>query len=204
MGFLIEWVTNIIMFILLATVVDMLLPNTAMQKYTKIVTGLLLIAVLLGPVLKLLSSDFEDAMASIPSIEAAGEIENSKNLIEMKKNEIQETQQAYILEQMAVQLKKDAEEELMEQYGFRIAGVTIDAENTDGQGLPSSIKTVTVHLTEQEEAGQPIKVVETVVIRASSPVAENGREEVQESVTSFLAEKWSVPESALEVAIGGG
>ncbi len=40
MDFLKEWVTNIILFILLATVIDMLLPNSSMQKYTKMVTGL--------------------------------------------------------------------------------------------------------------------------------------------------------------------
>ena len=42
MEFIKEWVTNIILFILLATVIDMLLPNSKFQKYTKMVTGLLL------------------------------------------------------------------------------------------------------------------------------------------------------------------
>ncbi|MDV2687064.1 stage III sporulation protein AF, partial [Alkalihalophilus lindianensis] len=52
MDFLIEWVTNIILFILLATVIDMLLPNSSMQKYTKMVMGLLLIAIILTPIFK--------------------------------------------------------------------------------------------------------------------------------------------------------
>ena len=72
MEFLIEWVTNIILFILLATVIDMLLPNTGLQKYTKMVTGLLLIAIILTPILKLISKDFETAMAQIPSFQGPG------------------------------------------------------------------------------------------------------------------------------------
>ena len=44
-----------------------------------------------------------------------------KNLIELKKKEIQASQHAYILEEMAVQLKKDVKEELMEQYGLEIS-----------------------------------------------------------------------------------
>src|SRR4051794_11456966 len=113
MEFLIEWVTNIILFILLATVIDMLLPNTSMQKYTKMVTGLLLIAIILTPIFKLISKDFETAMAQIPTFQGPGE-KNMENSIELQKKEIQASNHAYILETMAVQLEKGVEEELME------------------------------------------------------------------------------------------
>ncbi|MCY8267765.1 stage III sporulation protein AF, partial [Bacillus haynesii] len=42
MEFLTEWLTNIILFILMAIVIDMLLPNSSMQKYAKMVISLLL------------------------------------------------------------------------------------------------------------------------------------------------------------------
>ncbi|MDI5788458.1 stage III sporulation protein AF [Bacillus licheniformis] len=35
MEFLTEWLTNIILFILMAIVIDMLLPNSSMTKYAK-------------------------------------------------------------------------------------------------------------------------------------------------------------------------
>ena len=50
----------------------MLLPNSSMQKYTKMVTGLLLIAIILTPIFKLISKDFETALASIPAYQAPG------------------------------------------------------------------------------------------------------------------------------------
>lgn len=84
MSYLIEWVTNIILFILLATVIDMLLPNSSMQKYTKMVTGLLLIAIILTPIFKLISKDFESTLASISFLETPGE-KNMENSIELKK-----------------------------------------------------------------------------------------------------------------------
>jgi len=93
MDFLKEWVTNIILFILLATVIDMLLPNSSMQKYAKMVTGLLLIAIILTPIFKLISKDFETAMASIPSFQG-NEEKNMENLIELKKKEIQASNDA--------------------------------------------------------------------------------------------------------------
>lgn len=203
MNFLIEWVTNIILFILLASVIDMLLPNSAMQKYTKIVTGLLLIAIILGPVLKLISSDFNEAMASIPALESKGNGENSKTLIEMKKKEIQASQQAYILEQMAVQLKEDAEEELMERIGLQIDHISIDAELAEGQNLPDQIKKVAVFLKKPDKKSGKIQLVETVNIDASATGRTKTRSETEEMAAEFLAEKWSVDAKAIEVAIEG-
>ncbi|MFK4997690.1 stage III sporulation protein AF [Bacillus sp. N9] len=37
--------------LLLAMIVDMLLPNSTMKKYTKLVTGLVLIAIIITPLL---------------------------------------------------------------------------------------------------------------------------------------------------------
>ena len=53
MSFLTSWISNIIIFILLATVIDMLLPNSSLQKYAKMVIGLLLIAIIITPILSL-------------------------------------------------------------------------------------------------------------------------------------------------------
>jgi len=203
MTFLIEWVTNIILFILLATVIDMLLPNSAMQKYTKIVTGLLLIAIILGPILKLISSDFTEAMASIPALESKGNDANSKTLIEIKKKEIQASQQAYILEQMAVQLKKDAEEELMDRIGLQIDHISIDAELAEGQNLPDQIKKVAVLLKRPDKKSGKIQLVETVNIDASATGRTKTRSELEVTAAEFLAEKWSVDAGAIEVAIEG-
>ncbi len=116
MEFIKEWVTNIILFVLFATLIDMLLPTSKFQKYTKMVVGLLLISIILTPIFKLFSTDFEEVFATaIPKWEENkdGQI---KNLIDLQKSEIQASHDAYILEQMAVRLKEGAEEELMDQF----------------------------------------------------------------------------------------
>jgi stage III sporulation protein AF len=204
MDFLIEWVTTIILFILLATVIDMLMPSSAMQKYTKIVTGLLLIAIILSPILKLISNDFEETLASIPAFEAYSNGENSKSLLESQKKEIQETQHAYILEQMAVQLKKDAEEELMKQFGYQIAGISVAAEKADGQSLPEHIDEVSLQLAEPEEEAQSIKTVEVINIQTTRSSQEEPANKQVDEVRAFLASKWQVPAEKIVIAIEGG
>ncbi|HYK72033.1 MAG TPA: stage III sporulation protein AF [Pseudoneobacillus sp.] len=202
MQFLTEWVTNIILFILLATVIDMLLPNSSFQKYTKIVTGLLLIAIILTPVLKLISKDFESALASIPIFEDSKE-KNMENLIELKKKEIQASQRAYILETMAVQLKKDTEEELMEQYGLEIANIDLMVDEKSNQTFPENLQKVIVQLKPSENEAKVVEVVQTVEINTGTPPPSKRLTAQSEEITSLLAEKWNVTENSIEVLIEG-
>lgn len=84
MHFLNDWILNIIIFLLLAMVIDMLLPDSNMKKYSKLVTGLLLMGIILTPIFKLLSSDFEAVIQSVlPSMET--EMETQESLLEKKK-----------------------------------------------------------------------------------------------------------------------
>ncbi len=54
MDFLSGWLKSIVMVILLATFVDLLLPNQSMQRYVKTVIGLFLLLTLLQPLFSLL------------------------------------------------------------------------------------------------------------------------------------------------------
>jgi stage III sporulation protein AF len=200
--FLTEWVTNIIIFVLLATVIDMLLPNTNLQKYTKIVTGLLLIAIILTPVLKLISKDFESALQSIPIFQDTEE-KNMENLIELKKKEIQASQRAYILETMAVQLKEGTEEELMNQYGLEVANIAITLDETTKLSFPDNLQKVIVQLKQSEEEANVVEVIKPVEINTNQPSQTIRLTAQSEEITSLLAEKWNVSEGAIEVLIEG-
>jgi stage III sporulation protein AF len=201
MQFLTEWVTNIIIFVLLATVIDMLLPNSSLQKYTKIVTGLLLIAIILTPVLKLISKDFEAAFASIPIFEQKEE-KNMENLIEMKKKEIQASQRAYILETMAVPLKEGTKEELMDQFGLEIANIDVELDETN-TNFPDNLQKVIVQLRQVEEDGNAVEAIKPVEINTNQPPPTKRMTAQSEEVVTLLAEKWNVSEGAIEVLIEG-
>ena len=203
MDFLKEWVTNIILFILLATVIDMLLPNSSMQKYTKMVTGLLLIAIILTPIFKLISKDFETTMSSIPSYQAPGE-KNMKNSIDLKKKEIQASQHAYILEEMAVQLKKDVKEELMNQYGLEIEKIDLAVNAESDKAFPENLQKVTVLLKQPDSGVKTVEAIKQIEINTEKPLPSEGSTVKTEKIASFLSQKWNVPEKTVEVSIEGG
>ncbi|MCM3566657.1 stage III sporulation protein AF [Neobacillus mesonae] len=203
MDFITEWVTNIILFILLATVIDMLLPNSSMQKYTKMVMGLLLIAIILTPIFKIISKDFESAMTSIPLDQGTDE-KNMKNLIDLKKKEIQASQHAYILEELAGSLKKDVKEELMKQYGLEIAKIDVEMNADSDQATLKNLQKVMVLLKQPETGGKTVEAVKPIVINTETPLPSQKSTEEAEKIAAFLSQKWNVNEETVEVSIEGG
>ncbi|PHD73853.1 stage III sporulation protein AF [Bacillus sp. AFS043905] len=198
MSFLAGWVSNIIIFVLLATVIDMLLPNSALQKYAKMVIGLLLIAIIITPILGLFNKDFDDILTA-----ATSEFEDQKkkdlgNLTEMKKKEIQATQGAYILKQMAVDLQAEVEEELMADYNMRISSIDVRVKNEEEPGV-DDLQNITISLEKAEgKENSEIEAVAKVDINTDSPSTSNDAN--LDAVKRFLATSWSVDEEIIEIA----
>lgn len=198
MSFLAGWVSNIIIFVLLATVIDMLLPNSALQKYAKMVIGLLLIAIIITPILGLFNKDFDDILTA-----ATSEFEDQKkkdlgNLTEMKKKEIQATQGAYILKQMAVDLQAEVEEELMADYNMRISSIDVGVKNEEKPGV-DDLQNITISLEKAEgKENSEIEAVAKVDINTDGPSTSNDAN--LDAVKRFLATSWSVDEEIIEIA----
>nr|WP_225989707.1 stage III sporulation protein AF [Peribacillus frigoritolerans] len=197
-SFLAGWVSNIIIFVLLATVIDMLLPNSALQKYAKMVIGLLLIAIIITPILGLFNKDFDDILTA-----ATSEFEDQKkkdlgNLTEMKKKEIQATQGAYILKQMAVDLQAEVEEELMADYNMRISSIDVGVKNEEEPGV-DDLQNITISLEKAEgKENAEIEAVAKVDINTDGPSTSNDAN--LDAVKRFLATSWSVDEEIIEIA----
>ncbi|MBS4199631.1 stage III sporulation protein AF [Bacillus sp. FJAT-49732] len=193
MEYLNEWVFNIIIFLILAMIVDMLLPDSSMKKYTKLATGLLLMAIILTPILKLVSTDFEKVLASF-STNMDIEDSSTENLLKTKKKEIQASQHAYILEQMAVQMKKMVEKELSEKYSLDINKIQIFAKpNSDG--TINELDNVVVYLTPSEKSIKAIQPVNVTFQETDAKVDTTD----YETIKSMFSSNWEIQESLIEL-----
>ena len=201
MTFLTEWVINIILFLLMMIVVDMLLPNSQFKKYTKIVTSLLLMTIILTPLFQLFTKDYDEILTAISptSHEYHAEVENK---IDFKKNEIQASQSAYILEQMAVQMKTEVEEELIDQFGLQINNIDIQLS---GKTLEKEedIEQVNVYLTEADEQRvvAPVKIVE---MKIETKREKTNHNDTEEKIAQLLASNWNLSDQVIVVHIEGG
>ncbi|MDQ0161390.1 stage III sporulation protein AF [Aeribacillus alveayuensis] len=204
MSFLTDWITNIILFILLALIVDMLLPNSSMQKYAKLVISLLLVVVIITPIFKIFSIDTHELFAEMNNPLFVHD-EQIKNEMELKKNDIQAKERAYILEQMAVQMKLFAEEELMERYGIKIENILLST-NPNQQQIYSEkdIDEVIVTLAESN-SDTAIETIQPIEIKPfATERDENQHMALESEIIEQLALTWGIPTHKITVRMEGG
>src|SRR5699024_12476966 len=104
MDMLIQWVTQIVIFILLATIIDLLIPAHSMIKYVKFVVGLILILIVMQPIFYLFQTDIKQASEAsvIDYLFDDQTTEDINDLLDMQKCEIQSTQHEFIFKQLVV------------------------------------------------------------------------------------------------------
>ncbi|QHE52917.1 stage III sporulation protein AF [Pontibacillus sp. HMF3514] len=205
MSYITEWVTQIILFLLLALIIDLILPTSSLRKYIKLVVGLLLILIFLQPIFHLFEVDVDTFFAQeMSKWNDQAQVETMENLIEDKKKEIQASQRAYILEQMAVQLKKQAKEELLSEYGVEIQNFSFQFQDEQNMSL-DTLKQLTVVLSESEKASNSSSSVEEVVIDLDQPPKEDEENsKAKQKIKTFLASTWQLPEEQLIIQWEGG
>ncbi|MEK4691550.1 stage III sporulation protein AF [Bacillus sp. FSL W8-1202] len=200
MSFLTEWLTTIVLFILFAIVIDMLLPSSSMQKYAKMVVSLLLIVVMLTPIFKLFKTDPEVIFEYLTK-NGQSESADIKNQINSKKIEIQASQRAYILEEMAVQLKKKAEERFSHDE-YKVGRIKLTAgEKVDSE---EDIKTISVYMAPSSE--KTVQTVAPVHIDTDHAYVTKEAAEQKEAkqIKTQLADIWEIGSEKITVHMDGG
>ncbi len=201
MTFLMEWVTQIILFIILATIIDLLIPQSSFQKYIKLAIGLILILILLNPVFSVLNIDIREAVSSsMLKISNEKEISSMENLIDLQKKEIESAQHAYILEQMAVQLKNIAEPELKDAFAAEIANIEFVFEN-NRQASYENLNEIIVTLTEGKKEEGMMKAVEDVEINTDEPLKKLDNDE---EIIAYLEKVWELQDKKITIFWEGG
>lgn len=210
MQFLTEWISNIILLIFLATILELLLPNSSLQRYVKMVVGLLLLSIIINPLFSIFSKDFNSLISNIDLTYA--QTENINFSIESKKKEIQSVQLAYISEQVAVQLKRQVEEEMVQQFNREIKTIDVILEDfLEDENYLEHLIGISVHLgpLHEEETdsfeSKSIRPVALVEIDASKKVVAPGNSDNSEKeIHAFLSTAWKIPNEKITVVMEGG
>ncbi len=207
MNLVTEWVMQIIVFILLGTIVELLLPNNSMKKYVNIVVGLLLLLILTKPILYLFSVDVTYQLEQIERaiFQEGKQFTETENLVEKQKKEIQAEQDAYILNEVKLQLMNEVNPILHEQYSVQIMEVafSFDEPVVDNyEDLEKVIVTLTTNPVEIEPENDAVKpiVIETQqkeqLDRTSNPS--------DTKIINTLKEVWGLDDTQIQIVWEGG
>lgn len=117
-----SWILRIIIFIIIATIIDALLPENKMKQYVYLVFGFVLFLIFTQPLLYLFSIDINKEINKVESIieQSENELIPSSKSYELQKDEIELEQRAYILEQAKNRLIDDANSTLENDYQVKI------------------------------------------------------------------------------------
>lgn len=205
MSLVIEWVTQIIIFILLAAIIDLLIPDTSMKKYIKLVVGLILILIFLKPLFYLFKVDIPHALERSYNQLYVEENNSSsiENLIKIQKTDIQASRDAYILEQMTFQLIQIAEEPLIEEFQVEI--YDIDYLFKHGQDVDfDSLEEIIVYLRMSDKRSGVINTIEEVIINTDEKAEIRTERENEEGIIRLLQQQWELGDKKLILKWGGG
>ena len=204
MDFFIQWVSNIIVYILVATIIMMLIPNTGLAKYVRFVASLLLIVMMLQPIFQLFKVNIKEVLAGYQSTtyEASNQI---KNEINNKKNEIQEAERAYILKQMAVQMKKEVEKTFTKEFEQEITNVELEVKKGVGTvKTADDLSKVIVYVSAKNDETSNVEPVQEVSVNTDQPLQTDSEKIKQQELQNFLADKWQLEDKQIEVMMEGG
>lgn len=206
MDLLIDWVTQIVIFLIVAIMIDLIIPATTMKKYIKLVVGLILILIFLKPVFALFDMNIDQALETsfTQLMDEETEQDTMENSIKMQKNEIESSQRAYILEEMAVQLKDLAKKRLKEEEQAEIRHIDFQFQS-DAEPSYENLDEVIVYVGHMEEEEGAVDTVEDVEINTEEPVAEDddNEQEVQQ-IKEVLHEVWDISVDKLTIEWEGG
>ncbi|REJ10542.1 stage III sporulation protein AF [Halobacillus trueperi] len=184
MEYLIEWITKIVLFLLLAMVADALLPSGVMKKYARLVMSILLLLIFMGPLLQILNIDPDRLVQRADqTMQQQLDAEVFEENVESKKNEILAGQDAYKLEQVTQALAAEIETPLKEEQNL----VLVDVEMSFHQ-QPYSLETLdklTLTLS-RNELTQSVEDVEISVMDEGDTEEEKQDPELLKWVADYL------------------
>lgn len=199
-----EWVMQIIIFMLIGTIIELLLPNHSMKKYIHLVVGLLLLIILAKPILYLFQVDIVSQFNKFENVlfQSNDHFIETENLLEMQKKEIQAEQDAYIWNEVTSQLKNAANPTLEEEYEAQITDISFVYQSNMLDNLADLEKVVvTLHsLVETEQASETIRIDINTDVRPER--VSNYR--LNNNIRTTLAETWGLNKGQIEVIWEGG
>lgn len=188
-----DWITRIVLFLILAMIADALLPSGLMKKYARLVMSILLLLIFLGPLLQVLNVDPESIMKSAEykmnqQIDATLIEEN----IEKKKKEILQGQDAYKLEQVTQALASEIEKPMKEDHHLMLVDLEMTFQG-DSYDLGTLDKLTLTLASIKEEA--PVQLVDINIMEQTDTQNEKDDAEVKK----WIAEKVGLKIEQIEI-----
>ncbi|MFD2658375.1 stage III sporulation protein AF [Gracilibacillus thailandensis] len=198
MEYLSNWILQIIIYMILAMIVDLILPSSTLKQYVKLVVGLLLILIILQPLLSVFNVNVHQMVDQIIPTNSDSSVESEiENGMNQQKSEIEQIQAAYVLEEMVVQMENIVEEELQETYNYQIEDMEVDwASHPTSE--ENELERINVQLVATDDDSAKVEEVHIQIGDSLPQTSESPPNDANE-IKDFLADQWGVEEEIIHI-----
>lgn len=207
MSFLYEWIKQIVLFILIGTILEMLLPSNQLKKYVHFVFGLLLLLLLAKPIFYLFQTDITNEILLIEQEMEPDRrtVEATTDHMEKQKKDIQAEQVAYIWNELAQNLINEANDTMQQQYGLQINQVSFENEFADRDEIGDFSKIIVLLEPVNEREHNSPKPIEPIIINPQEKSRQLHEDQNEKAIEATLRNTWQLEDDVtIEIIWEGG
>ena len=187
------WAQGIIVAVIIATIIEMLLPEGSSKKYIKVVVGIYILFTIVSPVITKITNK-ELKLSDIIDLDEYIEAASSDNTY----NELEKSNNENIKEVYIASLKSDIEGKIANK-GYNADSIEVEVQDNDEYTINSI--TISVSKLDEKEENNNIEIVNEVEINVSTSTEkskENEKEELskkeKEELKEYLSSVYELPE----------
>lgn len=213
MAYIGEWVKHIVLLILMATFLDLILPNSSMRKYVKLVVGFLLILLILSPILQLFKLDQDRLLLTIDQIL---EKKNRPLTLQMEQEQsrIKVGQDQAIIDEVIVKWSEEIKVGIEKHFEVVVQHVTLDLQRSGDQidihELTLQIEQIPKKESESEQGKdqegkspstvKEVEPIQPVMIqindsrnkRKDQDMISDEQKKIEKEVLTYLNDEWNI------------
>jgi stage III sporulation protein AF len=134
--FLGGWFKQIILVVLLAVFLEFLLPSQTMQKYARLVMGMVLVSVMLIPIAKILHIDMNTVEEQVLQFLQQSQASDSLTDIYQKANEIKQSEQSQTIEEWKQHIEDELKQQIQDQFAVQVRTLDLNIASQKEQTMP--------------------------------------------------------------------
>lgn len=160
--FIITWTKGIIVAVIIASIIEMILPNGNSKKYIKMVIGVYIVFNIVAPVInKITNNSF-----SLESIIDVNKYTNQIESYEVSSKKLDSNNESSIKEMYKINLEKDMKSKL-EEKGYIVNSINIEINNDKEYTIKSVDLKISKTGEQEEKKANTVEKIEKVNIEVS-------------------------------------
>lgn len=216
MAYFSTWLKQIILLVLLGTFMDLLLPNSGMKRYVKLVMGLLILLMILSPIFHLFQGkvSMDDFARRVMQNRQSLQMEDRQSIREYGESLMQQREEQtrdYVAQQMGSMIESQIEED------YEVNVQNVDVSFTDkgtADEETTELESIRVVIRPREAGNDGVRPVEPVVIEPGTPPSDDEKREdpqtqaLVDRIRTDLAYRWEMEAKQIQTVLyeeeGGG